>query len=56
MTAKHMAAMVGTKGADAKTQQMIQSLTGGLAKMVQSEGHDTNMDSNGNVPVFVFQR
>ena len=54
MTAKHMAAMAGTRGADAKSQQMIQTLTGGLAKMVQSEGHDTNMDSNGNVPVFGF--
>ena len=54
MTAKHMAAMMGTKGADAKTQQTIQTLTGGLAKMIQSEGHDTNMDSNGNVPVFGF--
>ena len=54
MTAKHMAAMVGTKGVDAKTQQMVQTLTGGLAKMIQSEGHDTNMDSNGNVPVFGF--
>ncbi len=54
MTAKHMAAMVGTKGVDAKTQQMVQTLTGGLAKMIQSEGHDTNMDSNGNVPVFAF--
>ncbi len=54
MTAKHMAAMMGTKGADAKTQQMIQSLTGGLAKSFQTEGHDTGMDSNGNVPVFMF--
>ena len=54
MTAKHMAAMVGTNGADPKTQQMIQTLTGGLANMVQSEGHDTNMDKNGNVPVFGF--
>jgi hypothetical protein len=54
MAAKHMAAMAGTKGADAKTQQMVQSLTGGLAKMVQGEGHDTTMDSNGNLPVFVF--
>ncbi|HYM07401.1 MAG TPA: hypothetical protein VEU11_12640 [Terriglobales bacterium] len=53
MAARHMAAMAGTKGADAKTQQMVQTLTGGLAKMVQ-EGHDTTMDSNGNVPVFVF--
>ena len=40
MTAKHMAAMMGTKGADAKTQKMIQGLVGGLAKMFQSEGHD----------------
>ena len=54
MTSKHMAAMMGTKGADAKTQQTIQTLTGGLAKMVQSEGHDTGMDRNGNVPVFMF--
>ena len=54
MTSKHMAAMMGTKGADAKTQQTIQTLTGGLAKMVQSEGHDTGMDYNGNVPVFMF--
>jgi hypothetical protein len=54
MTAKHMAAMMGAKGADAQTQQTIQTLTGGLAKMVQSEGHDTGMDKNGNVPVFMF--
>ncbi len=54
MTAKHMAAMMGTKGADAKTQQMIQGFTGGMAKAFQSEGHDTGMDKNGNVPVFVF--
>lgn len=54
MTAKHMAAMVGTKGADAKTQQMIQNLSGGLFKAFQSEGHDTGMDKNGNVPVFGF--
>ncbi|MGA8309727.1 MAG: hypothetical protein WB755_06835 [Terriglobales bacterium] len=54
MTAKHMAAMVGTKGADAKTQQTIQNLSGGLFKMMQSEGHDTGMDKNGNVPVFGF--
>ena len=54
MTAKHMAAMVGTKGADAKTQQMIQTLTGGLAKMVQSGSQGTEMDKNGNVPVFGF--
>jgi hypothetical protein len=54
MTAKHMAAMVGTKGADAKSQQMLQGMAGGLFKSLQSEGHDTGMDKNGNVPVFIF--
>ena len=54
MTAKHMAAMAGTKGADAKSQQMVQTLAGGLFKSFQSEGHDTGMDKNGNVPVFIF--
>ena len=54
MTAKHMAAMMGTKGADAKTQQTIQTLTGGLAKMIQSGGQGTENDKNGNVPVLVF--
>jgi hypothetical protein len=54
MTAKHMAAMAGTNGADAKSQQMVQGLAGGLFKSFQSEGHDTGMDKNGNVPVFVF--
>ena len=54
MTAKHMAAMMGTKGADAKTQNMIQGLVGGMAKTLQSEGHQETSDSNGNVPVFAF--
>ena len=54
MTSKHMAAMMGAKGADAKTQQTIQALTGGMARMMQSEGHDTGMDHNGNVPVLGF--
>ena len=54
MTAKHMSAMVAAKGADEKTQKMIQGFAGGMGKMFQSEGHDTGMDSNGNVPVFTF--
>jgi hypothetical protein len=54
MTSKHMAAMIAARGADAKTQQTIQSLTGGMAKMFQSEGHQETSDSNGNVPVFTF--
>jgi hypothetical protein len=54
MTAKHMAAMMGAKGADAKTQNMIQGFAGGMAKAFQSEGHEETSDSNGNVPVFTF--
>ena len=54
MTSKHMAAMIAARGADAKTQQTIQSLTGGMAKMFQSEDHQETSDSNGNVPVFTF--
>ena len=54
MTAKHMSAMLGAKGADEKTQKMIQGFAGGMGKMFQSESHDKGMDSNGNVPVFTF--
>jgi hypothetical protein len=54
MTARHMAAMLGARGADTKTQKMIETFTGGIGQMVQSEGHDTGMDKNGNVPVFIF--
>lgn len=54
MTSKHLAAMAAARGADAKTQETIQSLTGGMAKMFQSEGHQETSDSNGNVPVFIF--
>ncbi len=54
MTAKHMSAMLGAKGADEKTQKMIQGFAGGMGKMFQSESHDKGTDSNGNVPVFTF--
>jgi hypothetical protein len=54
MTAKHMAAMVGKKGVDAKTQQTVQNFSGELFKAFQSEDHDTGADKNGNVPVFGF--
>ncbi|MGH9544109.1 MAG: hypothetical protein ACRD23_02730 [Terriglobales bacterium] len=54
MTAKHITAMMAKNGADAKTQQMIQGFTGGMAKVFQSEGHEKTSDSNGNVPVFTF--
>jgi hypothetical protein len=54
MTAKHMSAMVGAKGADAKTQQMVQSFAGGMFKAMQSDNHEATSDANGNVPVFTF--
>jgi hypothetical protein len=54
MTAKHMSAMIGAKGADAKTQQMVQGFAGGMFKAMQNENHEETSDSNGNVPVFTF--
>jgi hypothetical protein len=54
MTAKHMSATMAGKGADAKTQQMIQGITGGMFKAMQSDNHEATSDANGNVPVFTF--
>jgi hypothetical protein len=54
MTAKHMSAMIGAKGADAKAQQMVQGFAGGMIKAMQSDNHEATSDANGNVPVFTF--
>ena len=54
MTAKHMAAMLGKQGVDAKTQQTVQNLSAGFFKAFQSDDHDPGADKNGNVPVFGF--
>jgi hypothetical protein len=54
MTAKHMAALVRSKGGDAKAQQMIQGFAGGIFKASQSETHQETSDANGNVPVLTF--
>jgi len=54
MTAKHMAAMLGKQGVDAKTQQTVQNLSGAFFKAFQSDDHDPGADKNGNVPVFGF--
>jgi hypothetical protein len=54
MTAKHMSTMVAGKGADAKSQKMIQDFAGGMFKAMQSENHEQSSDSNGNVPVLTF--
>ncbi len=53
MMSKHAAAMAGGLGADKKTQQIIQSFTGGLGNMVRSE-EPSEQDNSGEVPVFTF--
>jgi len=54
MTAKHMAAFIGSKGADAQSQKMIQGFASTIFKASQSEHPKDTADSNGNVPVFSF--
>lgn len=53
MMAKHATAMTASRGADEKTQQMIQQITGGAFKVFQSENKDSKPDT-GEVPVFNF--
>jgi len=52
MTAKHAALMV--KGADAKTQQTLQSFASGIFKATQSENPKDKPDIDGKVPVVSF--
>lgn len=54
MTAKHMAAIAGTKGADARAQKMTEQIAGGLFKSLQAQQGDSGQDSSGNVPVLIF--
>ena len=53
MTAKHATAMAASRGADKKTQQMLQQFAGGAFKVFQSEDKDRAPDT-GEVPVFNF--
>jgi hypothetical protein len=53
MTAKHMAALSASKGADAQGQNMIQNFAGAIFKSSQEQEKQTGSDENGNVPVFV---
>jgi len=53
MMAKHATAMAATRGADKKTQQMLQQFAGGAFKVFQSEQKDRPPDT-GEVPVFNF--
>ena len=54
MTAKHMASMMGTKGADRGQQQMIEKISGGLFSSLQNESREATQDPSGNSVVFAF--
>jgi hypothetical protein len=54
MMAKHATAMMAARGADKKTQQMIQTFAGGMGKMFESEIPESERDTSGEVPVFSF--
>ena len=56
MTAKHMSAMVANKGADPKTQKMIEGITGALAQSFQADkAEKSDAESiDGTVIVFNF--
>jgi len=54
MLAKHATAMTASRGADKKTQQMVQSFASGMFKEFQSERPQSEQDKSGEVPVFNF--
>jgi hypothetical protein len=54
MMAKHATAMMAARGADTKTQQMIQTFAGGMGRMFESEKPESERDTSGEVPVFSF--
>ncbi|HEY2819908.1 MAG TPA: hypothetical protein VGJ06_02605 [Candidatus Acidoferrum sp.] len=53
MSAKHVTAMMASKGADPKTQKMIEGMAGGLFQSFQAEKPDTS-DGSGTIVVFNF--
>lgn len=54
MLAKHATAMTASRGADQKTQQMLQTFAGGMFKEFQSERPQSEQDKSGEVLVFNF--
>ena len=52
--AKHSAAMVATRGADKKTQQLVQQFAGGMFNQFQSQRPQSEWDKSGEVLVFNF--
>ncbi len=54
MTAKHLKAMVADKGADKKTQEIAEKFAGGMMNMFQTEKRASELNTPGELPVFVF--
>jgi hypothetical protein len=54
MTAKHMSAMMATKGADPKTQKMIEGITGALAQSFQTDKAEKSDVDGGDGTIVVF--
>ena len=54
MLAKHATAMTASRGADKKTQQMLQTFAGGMFKEFQSERPQSEQAKSGEVLVFNF--
>jgi len=52
--AKHASAMTAIRGADKKTQELVQQFAGGMFKQFQSERPQAEWDKSGEVPVFIF--
>jgi hypothetical protein len=51
---KHATAMAASRGADKKTQQMLQQFAGGMFKGFQNERPQSEQDKSGEVMVFSF--
>lgn len=54
MTAKHTAAMVASRGADQKTQQLAQNIAGGMFQALAQNKPSSERDNSGELPVFSF--
>ena len=54
MLAKHATAMTASRGADQKTQQMLQTFAGGMFKEFQSQRPQPEQDKSGEVLVLNF--
>jgi hypothetical protein len=54
MAAKHAAAMTAAKGADKKTQGMIEQFAGAIGSSMPQNSGDDSQSADGNVVVFAF--